>query len=105
MKSKKLKRKIDRLWQLGKKDLDKILKDTTYLVKKGETHIKNISKKAEENLEAMVFTLQREKLYYGLGKYLAKLTKSKWANSKKAKNFLIQIKNTSREIQKLTIKK
>ena len=102
MKTKELKRKIDKVWRVGKKDLDKILKDSSRLVKKGETQIKDISKKAEKNLEVMVLSLQREKLYYELGKYLAKLTKNKWTDSRKAKNFLSKIKNTSRKINRLT---
>lgn len=101
MESKELRRRIDRLWRLGKKDLDKTLKDATHLVKKGEVHIKDISKKAEENLEAMVLFLRKEKLYYELGKYLAKLPKNRWKSSKKAENLLITIKNTSRKIKEL----
>ena len=85
MKSNKVKRRIDKMWKTGKKDLDRILKDTNILVKKGEEHIKDISKKAESNLEAVVLSLQREKLFYELGRDLAKTSKSKWPQSKKVR--------------------
>lgn len=101
MKKKVLKQKIDRLWKLSKKDLDKILKDTSRLAKQGEEYIKEISKKGERNLEIMLLSLQKERLYYELGKSLADLSKSRWESSKKAENFLIKIKNISRKINRL----
>ena len=100
MKSKQIKKEIDRLWKVGKKDLDKIIKDTSSLVKKGEAHIKEISKKAEENLEAMTLTIQREKMYYDLGKSLSALAKKNWAKSKKIDGLIINIKKTSQKIKK-----
>ena len=101
MKKKALKKKIDRLWKLSKKDLDKVLKDTTHLVKKGEDYIREISKKGEKTLEAMTFGLQRERLYYELGKSLASLSRKKWAKSKKVENSLNRIKSISRKIKSL----
>lgn len=96
-----LKQKLDRLWKVGKKDLDRILKDTSHLVQKGEDYIKEVSKKGEENLETMVLALQREKLYYELGRSLSSLSKNKWAKSKKVESSLAKIKKISRKIRRL----
>ncbi|RKY36141.1 MAG: hypothetical protein DRP72_04415, partial [Candidatus Omnitrophota bacterium] len=61
---KELKRKIEKLWKPVKKDLDKILKETTSLAKKGESYLKDISEKGKENLELLSLFLKKEKLYY-----------------------------------------
>jgi len=84
VKKTELKKKIDRLWKLSKKDLERILKDTSRLAKKGEDYIREMSKKGEKNLEVMLLNLQKERLYYELGKSLANLSKNKWSSSKKA---------------------
>ena len=104
MKKTALKQKMDRLWMLSKKDLERILKDTSRLAKKGEDYIREMSKKGEKNLEVMLLSLQKERLYYDLGKSLANLSKGKWGSSKKAENLLIKIKNTSRKIKRLKAK-
>jgi len=101
MKNKELKQKIDRLWKLSKKDLERMLKDTSSLVKRGEGYIKEISKKGEKNLEVMLLSLQKERLCYELGKCLAGLSKKKWESSKKIANFLNKIKDINRNIKKL----
>ena len=101
MKRKEFEKKVDKLWKVAKKDLDKVSKDTMRLVKKGEAYIKEISKKGEENLESMVLALQREKLYYELGKSLASLSKRKWAKNKKVEGSIAKIKGLSRKINRL----
>ena len=103
MKKTELKKKIDRLWKLSKKDLERILKDTSRLAKKGEDYIREMSKKGEKNLEVMLLNLQKERLYYELGKSLANLSKNKWSSSKKAEALLIKIRKTSRRISKLKV--
>ncbi|MFH1577925.1 MAG: hypothetical protein ABIC18_02515 [Candidatus Omnitrophota bacterium] len=100
MKKKEFKRKVDKLWKQGKKDLDKILKETSHMIKTGESHIKEMSKKAEENLEVMVLSLQREKLYYELGKSAVNLPKGKWESSKTLDSLLTKIKDINRKVKK-----
>jgi len=101
MKKKEIQQRLNKLWKLGKKDLDEILKEATSLAKKGEIQIKQASKKAEQNLEAMVLSLQREKLYYELGKSLTRSPKKKWTKNKTIDRLSIKIKNISRNIKKL----
>jgi chaperonin cofactor prefoldin len=101
MERRKVEKRMNRLWRAVKKDLNRVSQDAARLASKGEVYIRDVSKKAEDNLEAMVLSVQRQKLYYELGKYLAGLSKSKWAESKKAEDFLLKIKRLGREIDKL----
>ena len=101
MDNKEIKKKLNRLWKLGRKDLDRMLKETSDLIKKGESHIKEASKNAEQNLEAMILSLKREKLYYELGKSAAGVSQNKWTKNKKLSGLLNKTKNISRDIKKL----
>lgn len=100
MERKVFSKEMHRLWGSTKKDLNKVLKDGALLIKQGEIYIKDRSEKGKEKLEAMALVLQREKLYYELGKSLANLSKGKWRDSKRVDGFLIKIKNISRKITK-----
>jgi len=101
MKKRELKKRIDKLWRLSKKDAENILQDASRLFKKGEEYIKEVSKKGEKNLETMLLSFQKERLYYEMGKSLANLSKSKWESSKKVESFLIKIRNINRKIKKI----
>lgn len=102
MKREELKSKIGKLWESTRKDLEKVLKDTNNLVKKGEEYIKEVSGKGKEKLEAMRLTLKREKLYHELGKTVSSLPKSRWANSKKIEKLVEDIKKINKEIKAKT---
>lgn len=100
VKKKELKNEISRLWITTKKDFNKVIKDGALLIKQGEGYIKDKSKKGKKKLEAMTLALEREKLYYELGKSLANLSRKKWANSKKAEDLLVNIKKISAKIKR-----
>ncbi|MBU3958645.1 MAG: hypothetical protein KKH29_06250 [Candidatus Omnitrophica bacterium] len=99
MDQKKIKQRINKLWKTGKKDFSKIMKDTSVLVKKGEAQIKEVSRDAEKNLEVIVLSLRREKLYYELGKTLSNVSQGNWASSKKAIDLFIKVKDINRKIK------
>ena len=63
--------------------MDKVLKDAQRLVRQGESYIKDKSEKGKIQLEIVALNLQREKLYYELGKVIARLPKNKWTVTKK----------------------
>jgi len=96
---KDLKEKIHSLWKSTKKDLDKIIKDTTKLVKKGEEYIKDISEKGKERLESLSLFLQRERLYYQLGKKISSTSSRRWGKDKKIEEILKKIKKINRKIK------
>ena len=100
MEKREIKTKINKLWKKGKKELDGILEDTTRLIDEGETRIKKISREAEKNMDAMVFSLQKKKLNYELGKTLSGLPKNKWPTNKKIDALLAQINAINNKIRK-----
>ena len=104
MGKREIKRNVDKLWKMGKKELDKVLKDTTRLINKGESRIRKISKEAEKNMEVMVLSLQKKKMSYELGKSLAGLPRNKWADSKKIDGLLAKINNINHKIKKINKK-
>ena len=104
MKRKVFKKELHRLWGLAKNDLDKVFAETSRLVKKGETYIKDKSEEGRQMLEVMIPALQREKLYYELGKTLAHVSKNRWVSSKKVERFLIKIKKLNQKIKQASKK-
>ena len=99
MEKKLLNKKAGKLWELSKNDLDKALKETGALVKKGQTYIKDKSEEGRKTLEALALALEREKSYYELGKSLIKLPKNKWASNKKVDSYLSKIKKINKKIK------
>jgi len=95
-----LKKKIDSLWRSAKKDLEKVLKDTTKLMKKGEEYIKDLSEKGKDKLEKLTLSLQREKLYYELGKAISNLPKKRWTENKRIEEIVSKIRKINRQIKK-----
>ncbi len=100
MKRKAFEKKIDRLWKIVKKDLDRVSEDTVRAVKKGEVYIKDKSEEGKKMLKVMTLTLQREKLYYELGRIVANTPKRKGAYPKKALSLLNEIKGINLNIKK-----
>ena len=101
MESAELKKKVDKLWKEGKKEVDKVLRDTQKLAKKGEIRIKKEYDKAEKKLEVLFLSLQKERLYHELGKSLSRMNKKKWPGSKKIKSLLGKIKEKQLNISKI----
>ena len=99
-KMEELKKKIDSLWKLAKKDLEKVLKDTTKLMKKGEEYIKDLSERGKDKLEKLTLSLQREKLYYELGKTVSNLPKRRWVENKRIEEIVSKIRKINRQIKR-----
>ncbi|MFC1666379.1 hypothetical protein ACFL0P_00715 [Candidatus Omnitrophota bacterium] len=100
MKRKELEKTINRLWKIAQKDLSKVLKGIEPLVEKGETYLKDKSVKGKRELEKITLILQREKLYYELGKTIANRPKSKGAYTKKTRGILDEIKDINLNVKK-----
>ena len=78
-----LQKKVDVMWKKIRKDLDGVWKDTSVLIDKGEKFLKDTSKKGQQELEVVSLSLQREKLYYDLGKLISTGSKSQVTTKKK----------------------
>ncbi|MBN2482851.1 MAG: hypothetical protein JXD21_01455 [Candidatus Omnitrophica bacterium] len=96
-----MKEKMDTLWKKTKKDIDKVMKEADGMMKKGEKYLKDMSGKGKSNLDVLSLTLQREKLYYELGKTVAYLSESKDVDVKKEHILLNEIKAINIQIDKL----
>ena len=101
MERKKLEKKILKLWKTAKEDMGQIAKDGASIIKKSEKYIKEKSEEGKKKLEVTAFALQREKLYYELGKAAAKISKGKRALSDKANKILAKIREVNKKIRKL----
>ena len=100
-KKRDIKEILTKLWQTSQKDFEKITKETSKLLKKGEEALKEVSQKSKEKLELVSLTLKRERLYYRLGKLITTLPKSSWEKSKKINALVKEITNLTRQIKKL----
>lgn len=104
MESNDVKKAMDQLWKKVKDDFDGLLKDSSVLIKKGEGFLKDVSQKGQTELEIVSLSLQREKLYYELGKIEGSIPKKRNAAKKKAAA-LAKIKKIDERIRKLKRKK
>ncbi len=98
MKAEEVRKKIDELWKISRKEMKEFMENAGRLTKEGERYIKDKSEKGKKQLELAALALQREKLYYELGKTLAKTSKSKWSVSKKALDISTKIKGINVKI-------
>jgi predicted hydrocarbon binding protein len=94
----KLRKKIEKLWRTHKKDADKILSDVQRLAKEGSRYIKDQSERGLIRLEIAALNLQKERLYYELGKSIARLPKNRWSVSKRSLNLASEIKSINAKI-------
>ena len=69
-------------------------------MKKGESYIKDFFEKGRDKLEELALSLQREKLYYELGKVISILPKKRWTESKKVEGIVNKIRRINRQIKK-----
>lgn len=96
-----MKERMEKMWGKTRKDLDRAITDADKIMKKGEKYFSDISGKGKDNLDILVLTLQREKLYYELGKEVAQLSEGEAVDVKKEHELLNSIKSLSLQIDKL----
>lgn len=101
MKKQDWKKSMEKLWKRTKKDLEKVLDDTTSLLKKGEVYFKELSAKSKDKLDLLALKVRREKLYYRLGKALANVPKTRWINNNKIDKLLSEIRSLNRKIRQI----
>jgi hypothetical protein len=100
MKKKNLKKRLNKLWKATKKDLNAFLQKASDLIKKGEEHLKDGSKKGHEKVQSITLNLEREKLYHQLGKMVGGYPKPP-GYAKKKLALLNKIKKVNRKIKQL----
>jgi len=101
MAKEKIKEVVDKIWPKTKKELEKGIENTKKLLNKGERYLKVISDKSIDGTKKLSLSLKREKLYYNLGKLLARLNKSKWSKDNKINDLITEIRGLDKEIRKI----
>jgi len=89
------------IWPNTKKELEKMMKNAKKMLDKGETHLKDFSEKSVNQTKKISLGLQKEKIYYDLGKVAARTPTGKWKITKKINKLLSEIKKLDKEIKKL----
>ena len=74
---------VDKVWPTAKKDLEKTLAQTKKLIAEGEKHLKEFTEKSVEQTRRVSLGIRREKVYYDLGRLVARTAPAKWKTTKK----------------------
>ena len=89
---------IDKVWPKTKVELEKGLEQAKILLAKGEVHAKDLSKKGVKQTKKMSLRLKKEKVFYDLGKEVARTAANKWTTSKKIKALAEKVKALDADI-------
>ena len=95
------KKTVDNLWPKTRKELEKAIEETKKVIARGESYIKAVSARSVDKTRKISLSMKREKLYYILGKNIAKTPKSKWNSDKKIGELIKGIKTLDKEIKKI----
>jgi len=90
-------------WEKTKKQLVKFSKEALDVAKKGEQELVRLSKKSKLHIDSTAISLQKEKLYYFIGKEYVK-TNGKTEKSAKLKKLLDELKAADKEQKALQLK-
>jgi len=101
MKEQRLQEMIDKVWPRTKKELERGMVQTKKLIVEGEKQFKVISQKSIKNTKKLSLTLQREQLYYALGKSAAGTPRTKWGSAKKINSLIHNIKKLDQQIKQI----
>ena len=91
----------EKVWPKTRKELENALKSTKSMIDKGEKYLKNVSEKGAQQTKKLSLSLNREKLYYDLGKLVSSTPKTKWKSNLKIKNSIKNIKDLTKDIKKI----
>lgn len=96
---KSIQKEIEKAWPEAKKNLNKINKDVTKLMKSTEKNLTEVYSKVRENTEQLILKAKREEAYHRLGQAMAsRLTKEQLKNKKIAKIFQ-EIKDINKKLK------
>jgi len=91
----------EKVWPKTRKELESVLKNTKGMIDKGEKYLKNVSDKGAQKTKKLSLSLNREKLYYDLGKLVSKTPKTRWNSNQKITSSIKTIKELTKDIKKI----
>ncbi len=97
---KTIQNEIEKIWPQAKKNISKLSKDTTKLLKKSEKELTIISKKIKTGVEQLVNKAKREELYRELGKYVTPLLTSDQLKNKNVMRIYSEIQQINKNLKK-----
>ncbi len=92
---------FDKVWPQTKKELEKALTSTKKALIKGERYLKQVSDRSVVQTKKLSLGLQKEKLYYDLGKAVSASSLAKISSNKKVDSLLKKIKGLDQKIKKI----
>ena len=92
---------VDKIWPKTKKELEKGGENAKKMLAKGEEYLKDFSEKGLEKTKKISLSLQKEKMYYVLGKAIASTAMTKWRTNKKITSTIKEIKEIDKQIKKI----
>ena len=101
MKNNDFKKVVDNLWPKTKQELMGAIENAKKMITKGESYVKVMSERSVDKTRKISLSMKREKLYYTLGKNIAKTPKSKWNSDKRIGEIIKNIKILDKEIKKI----
>lgn len=102
-KSDVIRKTVDKIWPSTKKELEKAGKGARILLTKGEKYLREVSVKGVKQTKKVTLGLQKEKLYYTLGKIVSNIDSEKWTTSKKIIDCRNEIRKLERKIRSIKI--
>jgi len=100
-KNKGFKEMMDKLWPKTQREIEKAVKHTKKALKEGEKYLKEFSEKGAKETKKLSLSLKKEKLYYDLGKTVAKTAVNKCQGNKRIAGLKKQIKDLEKEIKNI----
>lgn len=92
---------IREYWPKAKVELERALKTAQRLLGEGEKHLKNISEKSLKSAKKLSLKVMKEKLYYDLGRLIARINKKKWLGNRSLDEVIKKIKKLDFELKKI----
>jgi len=96
-----LKYMVEEVWPKTKKELERGIASTKKILNKSEKYLKKVSDQGVAQTTKLSLGLKKEKLYYDLGKTIARTSPAKWVDNKRIKLLLRQIRSLDSKIAKI----
>lgn len=90
---------IKKIWPEAQKNMTKINKDVSKLLKKSESTIVSASKKFKKSAEIVIFKAKREELYHELGKKIFSSLTSNQLKHKEIFRIASELKKISKSLR------
>jgi hypothetical protein len=96
---------MDKLWSKTRVELDRASKVAKELMDKGEQHAKELSVRGAREVRKLSLNVQKEGLYFRLGKAIAASSPESWQANKKALLIQNRIVKIDHALKRLSRKK